>query len=189
MPAVIFCFSTPQAGNLQTYLRNNLIIKGVSIDKTYVNYPTSSDKRAVQCKSTRQALIMASCRLKKHDDSTVLVGLFYKDTNELISDLSTFSSSVTKQVILYSDFMTIGLNRLRNVLKYHVYLEKGIMAIAPIEHSKSITEASVACVCHNIKTSIFWICTGCGSVYCRLVPSCGKCRTRFIFSKNTPGFL
>jgi hypothetical protein len=50
-----------------------------------------------------------------------------------------------------------------------------------------VSDTAVSCRCHNKGVNIFWSCTGCGSIYCRLVPSCSQCGSRFIFSKVTPG--
>lgn len=188
MPAILFCFSNAQTGSLQQYIKNLVQLKGMNVATAYTNYPDTLWTNHVECDSARQALIMSSCYLKKNENCTIFIGLFYTDINNLTTDISVFSSQVSSNIILYTDTIALGLNKLSNVNKYHVHIENGHFGIAPVTQLSAASESSVSCRCHNNKVGIFWICTGCGSVYCRLVPNCGKCGSRFIFSKGTPGF-
>lgn len=189
MSATVFCFSSTRVGGLQKYICNAANIKGMPIQKTFSNYSDSTIINNVQCDSARQALILASCYINRNSDCVVLVSLFCLDINDISADIGTLASSLTKgKLSLYTESTAFGLGKLKNINHFHILLRDDHFGIAPVGSSSNTSIRSVACRCHDNKVDIFWICTGCGAIFCRLVPNCSACGSRFIISKGTPGF-
>jgi transcription initiation factor TFIIH subunit 3 len=154
------------------------IYKLSNISNTLTILPSSNINNIgyILCKSKQKCriLVCTQYKVKEEDYSKILNCAFTAKRFDIRMDCM---STVPNPVLRQCSIITKGLY-VSNTLK-------GLISLLSNKEAPSVMSFHVKCICHKKDVLMGLTCPVCLGVYCKFVPVCKRCKTKFNFMKQT----
>lgn len=169
------------------FIFNFLSIKHKSIKYVIsdIDIITESAHKTKKCTNLSKAMILASCLSGSLRNTThsIFVQVFANNTSAFFGCLRALSLSIESQICVFTESVAYIDQKFRNTIFRKIVQIGDTFGFGSFSKTAWLDCAPPRCRCHNTEVDVFWMCSKCRAVYCRLVSNCSSCKTRFILSK------